>query len=622
MSLRDLPKELNGIYDEAFRRIWSQGAEDISLARRVLSWIFHAQRPLTVAELQHALAVTLGESHLDKEALIDEDLLVAVCAGIVAVDGRSGIIRLVHHTTQEYLEQIRQDLFPTAHVEIARTCLTYLSFEEIASGLHYGSFDFLTQLRLFPFVGYAYHFWSLHLGLAADEEAEEQAFRFFRDDRTSTLVGNPVAFWPGGHPDLRYRPSQYNKLHIAATYGLKRLSQLLVELTHEDLNMQDDFGRTPISIAASKGHLDLVDYFLSLKNLNINAGLGSRTGTVLHVASACGHTEIVCKVLELGGNVASSTVKGLTALHIAAGKGRIGIIRLLLTAGSDARAVSKDDTTPLYHAARSGSLEALKLLVKEDGNINGVKGWEYSTPLHEAVAYDHHHVMQYLIDVGADPMRKDFHGQTPLDLAKKLKKHHLVRSLQSAQLQSKGQPIKHLPDSSVARRTYSKDDANVEPVTKTQAFSRSCIILEDICDNDQLTGKGNMTSKGTNLESATSSVTGFSAQLLQIYVVLQSRVISHLGGAQLGRFLRGFKPGNKHSSEVRDSCCNSDSSRAALSRQNAESVDQKLGEFTRNSDSVGPQPFSAEFTSKVSTSKLPQGLPLPPSPPECFDHRS
>ena len=158
MSLQDLPKELSGTYDEIIQRIWSQDAEDVSLARKVLLWISCSLRPLTLVELQHALAITHGESYLDEEALIDGDLLVAVCAGIVTVDGKSGIIRLVHHTTQEYLEHIQQERFPTAHVKIARTCLTYISFDEIKMGHSHDSLNFLMQLQTIPFLKYACHF--------------------------------------------------------------------------------------------------------------------------------------------------------------------------------------------------------------------------------------------------------------------------------------------------------------------------------------------------------------------------------------------------------------------------------------------------------------------------------
>ncbi|KAK4107439.1 hypothetical protein N656DRAFT_513618 [Canariomyces notabilis] len=54
--------------------------------------------------------------------------MVSVCAGLVTVDGNSGIIRLVHYTTQEYFERTRGRWLPDAESYITKVCVTYLSF--------------------------------------------------------------------------------------------------------------------------------------------------------------------------------------------------------------------------------------------------------------------------------------------------------------------------------------------------------------------------------------------------------------------------------------------------------------------------------------------------------------
>jgi len=79
-------------------RINDQRSGFKELAEQVLSWITYAQRPLTILELQHALAVESGEPKLDEENLSDIEDLVSVCAGLVTVDQESSIVRLVHLT--------------------------------------------------------------------------------------------------------------------------------------------------------------------------------------------------------------------------------------------------------------------------------------------------------------------------------------------------------------------------------------------------------------------------------------------------------------------------------------------------------------------------------------------
>jgi len=82
-------------------RIEGQEAGFQELAKRVLSWITCAKRPLNTLELQHAIAVEIDEPELDEDNLPEIDDMVSVCAGLVTVDEKSNIIRLVHYTTQE-----------------------------------------------------------------------------------------------------------------------------------------------------------------------------------------------------------------------------------------------------------------------------------------------------------------------------------------------------------------------------------------------------------------------------------------------------------------------------------------------------------------------------------------
>src|SRR5450755_4381454 len=62
-------KALDQAYEEAMERIKGQKPGFHKLAKQVLSWITCAKRPLTTLELQHALAVEMGESGLNKDNL-------------------------------------------------------------------------------------------------------------------------------------------------------------------------------------------------------------------------------------------------------------------------------------------------------------------------------------------------------------------------------------------------------------------------------------------------------------------------------------------------------------------------------------------------------------------------
>jgi hypothetical protein len=128
-ALTHLPKDLNETYDSAMKRIEDQGDMNKNIAYSALTWVVNAKRPLTVSEIQTALAVEPDSQELDEDNVMDIETILAVCAGLVIVDQESSVVRLVHYTTQEYLDSIQAQLFPDAQTEITRTLLTFLAFD-------------------------------------------------------------------------------------------------------------------------------------------------------------------------------------------------------------------------------------------------------------------------------------------------------------------------------------------------------------------------------------------------------------------------------------------------------------------------------------------------------------
>ena len=128
-ALQHLAKGINGLdktYEQAMERINDQGSRVRELAEHILGWITHAKRPLSTVELQHALGVRPLTGKLDEDYLPSIQVLRSVCAGLVTIDEQSGIIRLVHYTTQEYFERTWASWFPNAQMDIANFCITYL----------------------------------------------------------------------------------------------------------------------------------------------------------------------------------------------------------------------------------------------------------------------------------------------------------------------------------------------------------------------------------------------------------------------------------------------------------------------------------------------------------------
>ena len=249
--------------------------------------------------------------------------------------------------------------------------------------------------------------------------------------------------------------------------------------------------------------------------------------------------------------------------------------------------------------------------MKEDSNIK-VATWNYWTPLHEAVECDHHGVVEYLINVGADPTCKNLNGQTPLDLAKMLKRRQLVDLFQITGSESTEWPTNHLPIYSGVRKTHPEEDINVEPVTNTQALRRPWPSLKEACDTDQLTGHDGMLSNVITPGSPKPSIADIGAQLLGTYPDLQPGLISRLANAQINRYSRLLKLKLRHDSNLGNSCSNAGSSCAALSRTYTVAMDQALVISSGDSDTNSTKQRSEEFADVVGTDKLPQGVPPPP----------
>ncbi|RYP68349.1 hypothetical protein DL771_006735 [Monosporascus sp. 5C6A] len=296
-SLSKGTKALDEAYDEAIKRIDSQLSEDSALAKSVLSWIIYAQRPLTTEELCHALAVEPGEDELDQDNIPDIEDIVSVCAGLVTVDRESNIIRLVHYTTQEYFERIRERWNPRAQQEIASTCFHYLSLGTFRSGSCPSDKDFEDRVEQYSFLDYAAQYWGRH-ALAVQEEVSEPALSLLQHSNLVSCATQMLTV------KRRYRSSGYSQhfptqatgLHWTAGFGLLYLSEKLLRGSGKDnmisVNSKDNSGRTPLWWAAAKGHEAVVK--LLIERDDVEADSKDESGqTPLSWAAANGHEAVV-----------------------------------------------------------------------------------------------------------------------------------------------------------------------------------------------------------------------------------------------------------------------------------------------------------------------------------------
>ncbi|KAI0550027.1 hypothetical protein F4679DRAFT_544525 [Xylaria curta] len=403
---------LDEAYDQAWKRIHSQKKGHQSLGRRVLCWITCAKRPLTTLELQHALAVKVGDTKLDKDNLREADIMTHVCAGLVTVDEISGIIRLVHYTTQQYFEQRRGRLFLNEEPEIAINSISYLSFDVFDAGLCNSQEDFQRRLKLNPFYNYAALYWGHHAREAGIEDGQ-LALNFLRCKTKTTASSQVTMDWnySGSPPKMRNRVSG---VHLAAGFGLWKAVMVLVK-NGCDPNAKDNLGRPPLIWAIENGHHETIQALLDTERIDPDLKGTCKIKYYRRHIFRAWDSENPRKDMSSSQNFCYYQC-GATPLWYAAWAGDDITVRWLL-ANKRVNPNSPDryfNTTPLWCAVKNGHEVVVKLLLKNNSVGIDFPSRGGMAPLSIAAMHGHTKIVELLLQKGADPNRIDNDGQTPL----------------------------------------------------------------------------------------------------------------------------------------------------------------------------------------------------------------
>ncbi|EGU71751.1 hypothetical protein FOXB_17740 [Fusarium oxysporum f. sp. conglutinans Fo5176] len=262
----DKNKLLSSAYGQVMERIDRQEMRLRELAMRVLSWITFAKRQLTTIELQHALATKTGKRLLDTGDLVPTEDMASVCAGLVTVDKKSKIIRLAHYTTQDYLEDERNEFFPSVESNMFTTCVSYMPFDAFDSGLCQTGEEFEDRKRLHPLYKYAACHWGDHARQAPTLCQDTIDFLGSPTKAESSSQVLMAAELYGGWKYSQDAPSGMRRLHLAAYLGIKEAVQIL-----RQANVGYLMYRTPLSWAAGHGHGGVVKLLLDTETVDVNA---------------------------------------------------------------------------------------------------------------------------------------------------------------------------------------------------------------------------------------------------------------------------------------------------------------------------------------------------------------
>ncbi|KAI9873954.1 MAG: hypothetical protein M1830_010366, partial [Pleopsidium flavum] len=385
--------------EEAMQWIWSQHKDNVELAKRVLAWVSCAQRPLTVLEIEHALAVVPGNTNIDKDGLIDEELLLSVCAGLVVIDKASKVLHFIHRACQEYVERTVPDWFPTAQLEIGKTCLTYLTCNVFLGEPHGSDQGMESQMQEYPFLRYATEFWGVHVHGEPEMVLKDLVLTFLEQESKSSFAMQLLQ-----SQELQREmhgqsfPEPVTRLWFAAYFGLEKICRLLLA-NEDDLDAKTRSGETALYRAVVNGHEAVIQLLLE-KGADVNAK-GGTYGSALQTASEHGHEAIVRLLLKKGADVNAQGGFYGNALQTASRCGHEAIVRLLLEHRADVNAQGGYYGNALQTASRCGHEAIVRLLLEHGADVNAQGGY-YSNALQTASEHGHEAIVRLLLEHRAD----------------------------------------------------------------------------------------------------------------------------------------------------------------------------------------------------------------------------
>jgi ankyrin repeat protein len=215
--------------------------------------------------------------------------------------------------------------------------------------------------------------------------------------------------------------NRYNRtpLDLAAMRGHVNAIETLVKLKPDLLEARDQKNWTPLHIAAIHGQVNAIETLVKLKP-NLLEARDQDNWTTLHFAAMRGHVNTIETLVKLKPDLLEARdQKHWTPLHIAAIHGQVNAIETLVKLKPDLlEARDQDNWTPLHIAAMHGQVNAIEILVKLKPDLHKVRDQDNWTPLHIAAMHGQVNAIEILVKLKPDLLKvRDQDNRTPLHFA-------------------------------------------------------------------------------------------------------------------------------------------------------------------------------------------------------------
>ncbi len=292
------PKELYGLYGQHVKRM-----DDKPTALKLVEWVTFAVEPLTLEELSWAMVVEPGLSfpagslqELEDEGEYDSDWNQRIkslsCGLVEAVSSKDTlVVQFIHQSVKEFftddgLLALSNSLAPSgteatktelargvAQYRLSKICIRYLAMCEVNTPVDRNDWDILE--KKFPFLRYTTMSWIEHASQGETSNVAQDELDYF--DWPS---GNLLETWRQVYASLDWWSDIPTDLigatmvHVLSYFGLARpLQTRLQKRDHLDIhiNARDMYGRSPLALAAARGHQAVVELLLTTEGVDIDA---------------------------------------------------------------------------------------------------------------------------------------------------------------------------------------------------------------------------------------------------------------------------------------------------------------------------------------------------------------
>uniref|UniRef100_L2FBA5 Nacht and ankyrin domain protein n=1 Tax=Colletotrichum fructicola (strain Nara gc5) TaxID=1213859 RepID=L2FBA5_COLFN len=391
-TLDRLPATLEETYDRTVHNIPQKYMRS---AMRLLQFIVHAKRPLTLKEAVEIVATEIEDEEprfdINCRVFVDSDILrhCTSLVSVVPVETELETIQelhLAHFSVKEYFLSQKNFERINASITITKACLVYLR------DIHGHRWKLAEE---YPFATYAAQVW-LDFAAAAESSEDVSAIivNFLRSEKAFqrwNFLHEADQGWAGG--------PRGSVLYYACVGGLLKAARAIIDRGVDVNALEGGHCGNALQAAAFNGHSDVVQLLLN-KGANANVQCGEY-GNALQAASYRGHLDVARLLLEEGAIINAQGGRFETALQAASKSGHLDVVGLLLHKDANVNIQGEANGNALAAASSGGHIRIVELLLNHGADINAPGGFDGSA-LQTASSHGHIGIVKMLLKQGAD----------------------------------------------------------------------------------------------------------------------------------------------------------------------------------------------------------------------------